>query len=169
MFRYVVLPKGDMHAFNDALANVGPLSVGIDATQPSFYFYAGGLFDDPNCGKTLDHIVLAVGYVTVAGQKYTLVKNSWSTYWGQGGYILVSQRNNDCGLANGASYPLMAAEQPGAQQQEEQQEEQEEEQQEQQEQEQEEEQEEEQEAEQEAAITLERTPHSLRVGIKLVA
>ena len=42
------------------------------------------------------------------------MKNSWSTYWGQRGYILVSQRNNDCGLANGASYPLMAPEQPGA-------------------------------------------------------
>jgi hypothetical protein len=113
MPRYVALPKGDMHAFNDALANVGPLSVGIDATQPSFYFYAGGLYEDPECGKKLDHIVLAVGYKTVQGQKYTLVKNSWSTYWGQDGYILVSQRNNDCGLANGASFPLMAAEQPG--------------------------------------------------------
>lgn len=111
---YVSIPEGDMLAFNDALINVGPLSVAIDATQPSLYFYKGGLYDDPKCGKTLDHIVLATGYVTVEGQKYTLVKNSWSTHWGQDGYILVTQKDNTCGLANQATYPLMADKQPKA-------------------------------------------------------
>lgn len=38
---YVAVPKGNMNAFNDALTRVGPLSVGIDATSQSLYYYAG--------------------------------------------------------------------------------------------------------------------------------
>lgn len=109
---YVSIPKGDLLAFNDALTNVGPLSVAVDATQPTLYFYKGGLYDDPKCGKELDHIVLATGFMTYKGQRYTVVKNSWSTHWGQNGYILITQHENCCGLANQATYPLLADQQP---------------------------------------------------------
>lgn len=64
-------------ALNDALATVGPLSVSIDATLPSFYFYAGGYYDDVDCKSdldSLDHSVLAVGTTVHDGQKYTLVR-----------------------------------------------------------------------------------------------
>lgn len=110
---YVAVPRGDMLAFNDAIANVGPLSVSVDATNPTFYYYAGGLYDDVTCGQSADHIVLVTGYATVNGQRYTLVKNSWSTHWGKEGYILVTQKENACGLANEATYPIMAEDQPG--------------------------------------------------------
>eukprot|EP00238_Polyblepharides_amylifera_P012279 CAMPEP_0196576208 /NCGR_PEP_ID=MMETSP1081-20130531/5528_1 /TAXON_ID=36882 /ORGANISM="Pyramimonas amylifera, Strain CCMP720" /LENGTH=532 /DNA_ID=CAMNT_0041894757 /DNA_START=236 /DNA_END=1834 /DNA_ORIENTATION=+ len=109
---FVNVPTGDMHAFNDALVNIGPLSVGIDATSTSMYYYAGGLYDDPKCGISLDHIVTAVGYITVNDQKYTIIKNSWSTHWGMNGYILVSQKDDVCGLALAPTYPLMADNQP---------------------------------------------------------
>ncbi|GMF43114.1 unnamed protein product [Phytophthora fragariaefolia] len=66
-----------VEALNDALATIGPLSVSIDATLPSFYFYGGGYYDDVDCKSdldSLDHSVLAVGVTTHNGQKYTLVR-----------------------------------------------------------------------------------------------
>ena len=56
----------------------------------------------------LDHAVLAVGYgTTLDGQPYWLVKNSWSTYWGNDGYVLMSQKDNNCGVATSPTYVLM--------------------------------------------------------------
>lgn len=86
---------------SNALAFTGPVSVAIDATQPDFYFYQSGLYYNPDCGSTLadlDHIVLAVGYKTVDGQRYTLIRNSWSTHWGDNGYAWISQKDNICGV-----------------------------------------------------------------------
>ncbi|DAZ93356.1 TPA: hypothetical protein N0F65_011882 [Lagenidium giganteum] len=90
-----------VEALNDALGRVGPLSVSIDATLPSFYFYGGGYYDDVKCksgAEDLDHSVLAVGVTTHEGQKYTIVKNSWSQHWGEDGYVKISQKNNLCVL-----------------------------------------------------------------------
>jgi cathepsin L len=85
-----------------------PVSVAIDAGHNSFQLYKSGVYYEPACSPNqLDHGVLAVGYGTSGSSDYWLVKNSWGTGWGMQGYIQMSKgRNNNCGIATAASYPI---------------------------------------------------------------
>lgn len=88
-----------------------PVAVNIDASHNSFSFYAHGVYYEPKCAykpDDLDHSVLAVGYGTLDGEDYWLVKNSWSVHWGNDGYVLMSRRSNNCGVASDASFVEMA-------------------------------------------------------------
>jgi C1A family cysteine protease len=105
---YVNITANDENAMKQAVATVGPVAVSIDASQYAFRYYASGVFYAPQCSSTnLDHAVLAVGYGTENGQDYWWVKNSWSTYWGDGGYVKMARnRNNNCGIASASLYPI---------------------------------------------------------------
>jgi len=55
--------QGDETMLTTALAEVGPISVAIDAGLNSFHNYAYGIYEAGGCSSTsLDHAVLAVGY-----------------------------------------------------------------------------------------------------------
>merc|ERR1712127_93034 len=86
-----------------------PVSIAIEADQSGFQFYSGGVFTGA-CGKQLDHGVLLVGFGTDSGQDYWKVKNSWGASWGENGYIRMIRGQNQCGLANSASYPTVSSE-----------------------------------------------------------
>jgi len=84
-----------------------PVSVAIEADQSGFQLYYSGVYNDPSCGKVLDHGVLAVGYGTdgASGLPYWKVKNSWGTNWGEKGYIRMVRNINECGIADETSIP----------------------------------------------------------------
>ena len=81
----------------------GPVSVAVEADQTAFQFYHTGVVTK-GCGTQLDHGVLAVGYGTLDGQEYFLVKNSWGPSWGDKGYIRIAP--DQCGITHAASYPM---------------------------------------------------------------
>ena len=104
---YNVKPN-DQNSLKSAVAQQ-PVSVAIEADTQYFQSYSGGILDSPICGTTLDHGVLIVGYGEENGLKYWLLKNSWSTTWGEEGYfkILRSDSSNDpgvCGVAMDPSF-----------------------------------------------------------------
>lgn len=104
---WVNVTSGDVEGLKVAIAWKGPVSVAIDASHKSLSFYSNGVYYEPDCNNDidgLDHAVLAVGYGEILGEKYWLVKNSWSTYWGNDGYVLMAQKENNCGVATAATY-----------------------------------------------------------------
>ncbi|XP_029308131.1 cathepsin S, ortholog2, tandem duplicate 1 [Cottoperca gobio] len=106
--KYSFLPQGDEGTMKEALATIGPISVAIDATRPRFAFYRSGVYDDKSCTQKVNHGVLAVGYGSLNGEDYWLVKNSWGSTFGDHGYIRMARnKKNQCGIALYGCYPIM--------------------------------------------------------------
>jgi cathepsin L len=90
-----------------------PISIAIEADQKEFQLYKSGVFTS-KCGTNLDHGVLVVGYGTNEnGLNYYIIKNSWSSSWGDNGYIYLGrgkEYNNgsgQCGMLMQGSYPVI--------------------------------------------------------------
>jgi len=105
---FVDVDSGDETALMQAV-NIGPVSIAIEADQQCFQFYTGGILNNPACGNTLDHGVLVVGYGTDAttNTPYWIVKNSWGASWGESGYIRMIRGQDECGIADDPSYPVV--------------------------------------------------------------
>jgi len=99
-----ITPPGNETALTEVLAYQGPVACAIDASESSFQFYTGGIYSDPKCSaRSLDHVVLNVGYGTSSGQDFYILQNSWGTSWGQKGYIFMARnKHNMCGVASDA-------------------------------------------------------------------
>ncbi|XP_044461568.1 senescence-specific cysteine protease SAG12-like [Mangifera indica] len=105
---YTEVPANNEQALLQAVANQ-PVSVAIEGSSYGFQFYSSGIFTG-DCDTYLNHAVTAIGYGTTSGgAKYWLMKNSWGTDWGEGGFMRIQRDVGDreglCGLAKEASYP----------------------------------------------------------------
>ena len=66
------------------------------------------MWHDEACNPdNLDHAVLLVGYGQEDGKYYWLIKNSWSSYWGDQGFVKIALAPNDCGVATSPSYAVL--------------------------------------------------------------
>ena len=108
---YVIIQSQDENELLDAVGNVGPIAVGMDASHMDFQLYASGIYSNSNCGTEiyeLDHGVLAVGYGTEAAGDYWIVKNSWGDSWGIDGFFKMARNaDNMCGIASDCVYPII--------------------------------------------------------------
>jgi C1A family cysteine protease len=95
-----------------------PVSVAIEADQPVFQLYKSGVFTG-SCGTNLDHGVLLVGYGSMNGVEYYIMKNSWGPEWGNQGYMYMGKGNDpatgkpynggkgQCGVLMQGVYPVL--------------------------------------------------------------
>jgi len=92
-----------------AVSEIGPVSASIDASNRGFQFYKEGVYYDPDCDSfRMNHAILVVGYGEENGENYWIVKNSWDETWGDKGYIkMAKDRDNHCGIASDALFPLV--------------------------------------------------------------
>jgi len=101
---YTNITAGDEASLIAAVAQQ-PVGVAIEVAS-SMLYYANGIYTGDDCSSqnppnpnVLDHAVLVTGY-TDAG---IVVRNSWSTYWGDNGFITFARGKNTCGVATSAN------------------------------------------------------------------
>ena len=119
--QYAILPctedgdscdSQDMTALANYVAASGTAAICLNAQN--WNSYTGGVMTVSQCGgfgaNDQDHCVQLVGYNSTAATPYWIVRNSWSTDWGESGYIYLefptasNPYANACGLANDAMY-----------------------------------------------------------------
>lgn len=87
--KYVQLPANQARPLLRAVANEGPVVSAVDSR--GWFEYGYGIYDSCPRNAVVDHAILIVGYGredTFKGEKlYWLIRNSWSTDWGEEGYI----------------------------------------------------------------------------------
>jgi hypothetical protein len=85
-----VTPTADIKA---AIMQYGAVGCGI-ATDDAFQGYTGGVF--ANSGATqIDHDVILVGWDDATNS--WILRNSWNTAWGEGGYMRIAYGANNVG------------------------------------------------------------------------
>lgn len=109
---WVEIPSRDEHALMQALYTVGPMSVMIQVPQ-DMLFYDSGVLQVESCTHNqdeIDHVVTATGFGTDEhGTPFWAIRNSWSTYWGDEGYINIARGPFDCCVTCIAGYPEVEA------------------------------------------------------------
>lgn len=94
---YENLYSGEVNLYYDVW-NIGPIAVCL-ATSSAWDSYTGGVMTDcPQAAS--DHCINVVGYNLGASPPYWIIKNSWGTGWGDGGYLYLEYGGNLCSLAN---------------------------------------------------------------------
>lgn len=94
---YELLTRNDYDELMTGLAHIGPMAVNVDAS--TWHLYESGVFT--GCAQDnvdINHVVVAVGYGTdVEHGDYWLVRNSWTSNYGELGYIKVARERDYCG------------------------------------------------------------------------
>lgn len=89
-----------------AVAEVGPLSICVDAADDWFLYTSGDYKGACSArASAINHCVQVVGYGTNDnGSQYWIVRNTWSVDWGEAGYMRIPVGSNKCSVASEVSY-----------------------------------------------------------------
>jgi cathepsin X len=86
------------------IAAHGPISCGIEVTD-NFLNYTTGIYSEYVQYPMINHEISVVGYGKDAesGQEYWIGRNSWGTYWGEGGFFRMATGKNGLGIEDDCS------------------------------------------------------------------
>merc|ERR1711953_1296105 len=84
------------------LVNNGPLYVAFEV-YADFPAYKSGVYKHTTGSFLGGHAVEVMGWGTMNGEDYWLVKNSWNEQWGDGGFFKIARGNDECGIEDSVS------------------------------------------------------------------
>lgn len=94
---YTTLPPKSQSQMKAAIEKQ-PVAISVDGNSDSFQFYRKGILDGDLCGTDVNHAVTAVGYGTEDGTDFLIVRNSWSIWWGDKGYVKIALHGDGPGI-----------------------------------------------------------------------
>lgn len=104
---YFVSEYGHVKGADNMKAEIfsrGPISCGIRST-PKFEAYKGGIYSESTFSTVLNHEVSVVGWGTTEdGQEYWIGRNSWGTYWGEGGFFRINMHSYNLGITTDCTW-----------------------------------------------------------------
>ena len=99
---FTMLAENNATEMMNAVAKMGPISIGVDASE--WHAYDSGVFHGCNQQQIdVNHAVVLYGYGVdeETGEKYWLIRNSWSPSFGENGYIRIARTDDEsenCGI-----------------------------------------------------------------------
>ena len=95
--------RGDADLLKAASKHIVSVAIWVGT---KFSSYKSGRYVDSACNRSPNHAVAVVGYGKMDGMKYWKVRNSWGTWWGNNGYILMDRElDNMCYISRYSHYP----------------------------------------------------------------
>ena len=86
-------------------------SIYVNEKGAQIYDYKGGVFTATDCDSIevglTNHEVLLVGYGLENGVPFWLIKNQWTTNWGENGYGKILAGSNFCNIESKIYYPII--------------------------------------------------------------
>jgi cathepsin X len=89
----------------------GPISCGIEVTD-AFEAYTTGIYSEFKLIPMLNHEIAVVGYGSENGTDYWIGRNSWGTYWGEGGFFRMATGKHGLGIESQCSAGMPSFEKP---------------------------------------------------------
>ncbi|XP_020374774.1 procathepsin L-like [Rhincodon typus] len=108
LINYVKIKNTNETEIMKIVAKHGPVSVHVYMSDAFLSYNDDSIFDDPNYNNEIpDHAVTIVGYVNNDKERYWIIKNSFGTSWGHGGYMKMIMFKNLLRVTERVFYPIV--------------------------------------------------------------
>jgi len=105
------VPQGQENTGMLSAVAAGPVACAVNAGDETFEYYESGIYSPSQDECTIagvDHGIAVVGYgfsgFAAPTTPFWILKNSWTTEWGEDGFMRLFRGNNTCGIATSVFY-----------------------------------------------------------------